>query len=285
MRQGDAPAIVVIGDAALDRTIEIDPASAADEKRTVTNSRVELGGTGANIATQARRLGAAVELASTVGDDDEGSIIVQHLRAAGVGVRLVRSLPGASTRATIVLDDPRRVYVEPGVAGAVDVGPADLGQADLIVVSYAPALVPRLVAAGLGDRLMVGVEHWMVGDVALRAALLHVRWIVTNAEGRRALQAAGDLPRIRATVVATDGARLVRAFSGGEEVAAVEPPRVVAVDPTGAGDAFAGTLAHALAARTPLHLALRRASTAGALATTRIGAQAGQAEAAALPSA
>ncbi len=50
---------------------------------------------------------------------------------------------------------------------------------------------------------------------------------------------------------------------------------VVAVDTTGAGDAFNGALAVALAEDRSLQDAVRRAVVAGALATTRVGAREG----------
>lgn len=276
-----SPSIVVIGDVALDRTLEIDRASVADEKRTVRSSRVELGGTGANIAVQAARLGADVELVSAVGDDERGREIRERLHAAGVGSRLVRVVPGPSTLATIVLDEPRRVYVEPGVAAAIDADAADLQHAELIIVSYAPQVVRELVEAGFGDRLLIGAEHWMLEDAGFMRALADVAWIVTNGAGWRALQVAA-LDGSSATVVVTDGPRAVRVFSGGVETVAVEPPRVEAVDATGAGDAFAGTLAHGIAAGMPLARALRRASVAGAAAATGRGAQSPQLDAEAL---
>jgi len=54
------------------------------------------------------------------------------------------------------------------------------------------------------------------------------------------------------------------------------PARAVeTIDTTGAGDAFCGALAAALAEARPLHEAVTRAVAAGALATTRVGAREG----------
>ena len=55
----------------------------------------------------------------------------------------------------------------------------------------------------------------------------------------------------------------------------VEAFRVEAVDTVGAGDAFVGALAVALAAGIPAAEAVRAAAAAGAAAATRPGAQAG----------
>jgi ribokinase len=56
---------------------------------------------------------------------------------------------------------------------------------------------------------------------------------------------------------------------------AVTPYRVATVDTTGAGDAFCGALAAALAEGRPLAEAAQRAAAGGALATTHVGAREG----------
>ena len=87
------------------------------------------------------------------------------------------------------------------------------------------------------------------------------------AGGLRRAQARG--PR---TVVVTLGARGCLARQGGDTFAQAAPP-VVSRDTTGAGDTFVGVLAAQLSAGAPFQVALRWATTAGALACTRAGAQ------------
>ena len=60
---------------------------------------------------------------------------------------------------------------------------------------------------------------------------------------------------------------------------------VEALDTTGAGDAFNGALAAALAEDRPIEEAVRRAVVAGAIATTRVGAREGMPTAAELATA
>jgi ribokinase len=60
---------------------------------------------------------------------------------------------------------------------------------------------------------------------------------------------------------------------------------VEALDTTGAGDAFNGALAAALAEDRPIEEAVRRAVVAGAIATTRLGAREGMPTAAELATA
>ena len=71
------------------------------------------------------------------------------------------------------------------------------------------------------------------------------------------------------------GARIVRRGTGAAGAIAVDAPSVDAIDSTGAGDAFVGALAVALALGHTLETACARAAAAGALATTRIGAREG----------
>ena len=74
-------------------------------------------------------------------------------------------------------------------------------------------------------------------------------------------------------VIVTLGADGALVYDDGM-VAHIEAPDVEAVDPTGAGDAFCGAVAHGLAAGKDLESAVRLAVRAGAFAATRPGAQA-----------
>jgi ribokinase len=59
-----------------------------------------------------------------------------------------------------------------------------------------------------------------------------------------------------------------------DSVIHVEAPHIKAIDPTGAGDAFCGALAHSLSQGRTIFEAARCAVVAGAVAATRPGAQA-----------
>jgi len=74
-------------------------------------------------------------------------------------------------------------------------------------------------------------------------------------------------------VVVTEGARGAVMYQRGQELARATPPRVRAVDATGAGDAFVGAICLALLEGMEPGAALAFACTAGAIAATREGAQ------------
>ena len=79
------------------------------------------GGTGANAAVAARVLGSEAELCSAVGDDPYGPWLTAAVAARGVSGDGIRSFPGSSTHATILLTGAcRRVIVERGVADQLD---------------------------------------------------------------------------------------------------------------------------------------------------------------------
>jgi ribokinase len=78
-----------------------------------------------------------------------------------------------------------------------------------------------------------------------------------------------------AEAAATDGVPSEAARVGDYHIWEVPADRVATVDSTGAGDAFCGALAAALAEGRPLAEAIQRAVAGGALATTHVGAREG----------
>src|SRR5262249_58318895 len=63
------------------------------------------GGKGANQAVMAARLGADVTMISAVGDDASGVPSLDNLRAQGVDCAFVRTVPGPTGTAAILVDD------------------------------------------------------------------------------------------------------------------------------------------------------------------------------------
>lgn len=266
--------VVVIGDVARDYIIRV--GVGYDEKVPVLQSWRLLGGTGANVAAQARRLGSEVQLISAVGDDPIGADLLAELDGLGIDARYIQRLHGASTFATIVLGGRgRTVYVEPGVGSRISTAPTSvLEAADRIFLSYAPELLRGLIMEGHGRRLVVSVEPWMLATAGFADSLREVGVIVTNAAGWEALQASPA--QCAGSVVVTAGGSPVRYFENGALQMELRPPAIDAVDATGAGDAFAGAFVHELAAGVPLQDAVKTATFAGALCATRLGAINGQ---------
>jgi ribokinase len=94
--------------------------------------------------------------------------------------------------------------------------------------------------------------------------------------GRAAAMPGGEVPGgVPAGVTAGAAAANAGTESDGVRIWAVPAERVSTVDSTGAGDAFNGALAAAIAEGRPLAEAVHRAVAAGALATTHVGAREG----------
>ena len=100
-----------------------------------------------------------------------------------------------------------------------------------------------------------------------RADLLIVNETEADFYGEAKLLASGGL------VAITLGSRGAVLFRDGQEIARAAPPAVSVVDATGAGDTFCGALVVALLEGRPAAEALSFACAAGALATTKPGAQ------------
>lgn len=265
---------VVVGDVARDYVMRV--AEPDDEKAQVLESWRLLGGTGANVAAQIQRLGGQVELVSVVGDDAVAGELLGELAEVGIGVTHIQRRHGYSTMATIIIGEGRRrVYVDAGVGVDLMVEPGSLwARADRIFLSYAPQALTPLVEWGHGERVIVGLEAWMLDDPDFAEALPSASLVVTNAAGwSRLLSERRVAPLL---VVVTDGGQPVRLIRGGEVVCAVTPPVVEVVDATGAGDAFAGALVGELVRGHPLPGALATAAAAGAFCASRYGALTGQ---------
>ena len=173
-QQGDRPPagdrltmagrVIVVGDLAVDCYLRL-PADAwlpaderagdefaGDEKVTATEAVRQPGGTGANAAVAARVLGSEAGLCSAVGDDPYGPWLTASASARGVGGDAIRSFPGSSTHATILLTGARRrVIVERGVADQLDqLDPPVTGAADVVYLTGSGAAVRRMADAGPG---------------------------------------------------------------------------------------------------------------------------------------
>jgi ribokinase len=252
------------------------------------------GGKGANQAAAAARLGAKVEMIGRVGGDSFGPLLLDNLRAQGVGVAHVRADPEApSGIAMIILDaeGENAIVVAPGANGRVsleDVRAASelIREARYLIMQFE---IPLEVVWGaielarqLGTRVVLNPApaypaepellrgaHYLVANESEAQILtgVEVTDLATARKAGDALLATG-LSCVILTLGA-DGALLLTP----EQVVHVPARKVKVVDTTAAGDAFIGGLAVALLRGFSLVEAVRYATCAGTLATTVLGAQ------------
>lgn len=236
-----------------------------------------VGGRGVNQALAARVAGADVVMVGAVGDDDLGRACADHLEARGVQTR-VTVVQGEATGQTWVLDGSSEGLVRMVLPGANDAfGALEalkarealdwVMESDVVIVS-AELSLPLVVAAVLradarGAQVVVSCAPY--ADLPSEVVDISDP-LVVNEQGVAALADGQMLPR---SLVVTFGP--AGSTWDGERVYAAALPEYAAVGSTGAGDAFCGTLAAALADGADRHTALLRANRAGAACIQRLG--------------
>ena len=234
------------------------------------------GGKGANQAVAAAAAGARVAMVGCVGDDDGGTAYRTRLAGRGIDVGALRVCVGAATGHALVTvsdDGENAIVVIPGANDLLDdreVAAVDaLGPGDVLLVQLE---VPRAVvctavrrAAGRGARVVLNTAPYaaLPPDVVGLADP-----VVANEHEMAALAEAGAEPRSLLVTFGANGASW-----DGVTAPAHLVDRAEVADTTGAGDAFCGALAAALARGADRTDALDAALAAGAAAVRHPGAQ------------
>lgn len=248
------------------------------------------GGKGSNQAIQAARAGARTQLLAAIGDDPFGRAALDLWAGEGIDTDAVlRRDDDATGAGAILLDDAGENRLYPGANRSLDAAAVEAARdrfATAAVVLTQLEIPLEAAAAALRAGRAQGATTILNPAPACPvpdALLADADVVVPNETEARILAGLDpaaeaderDLCRmLRArgarTVVMTLGVRGALVVADGEP-AIVPAPTVDVVDTTGAGDAFNGTLAAALAAGHDLHEAVERAVVAGALACTRLG--------------
>lgn len=293
------PTIGAIGLVGWDHVVEVARYPALGGYAVVTETFEAIGGTTANSAAAARRLGAAVHLIGLVGDDPSGQATREALVAIGVDASEVRVDPVRPTDASTVVVDrgtgERSILWHQGARVAkgsrVDVDRLFGGEIAILdtddvplrrFLSDLPAHTrPRarllgpltyLADAGPPDAIEIALRHDIVvgneREFRELTGLADAESALADLRGRLR----GSNARVLVMTRGADGATAATV----DDLVHAPGHRVACRDATGAGDAFVGGLAFALGCRWPLRRALALANAVGAMATTALGSQAGQ---------
>jgi ribokinase len=288
--------VLVVGSANVDFTVALARLPRPGETVSEGTLLVARGGKGANQAVAARRLGADVRLLGCVGEDASGRDVRQALAAEGIGVDGLSATADAATGTALIVVDAagrNQIAVAPGAnrrlsASDVDRRADDFTWADVVVCSLeVPLATARralerarahgaltiLNPAPLPER---GLDFLALADYVTpnegEAARLSGLTLTGPDDAGRVADAIRDLGARHAILTLGAGGALARGPDGGCHAPGFA---VTALDTTGAGDAFNGALAVALASGRELVAALRFANAAAAVACTRRGAQPG----------
>jgi ribokinase len=275
--------IAVVGSINLDLVVGVERHPAPGETVVGGDCRQLPGGKGANQAVAAARLASAVAMVGRVGDDVQGTWLRGTLAADRVDVTHVRADRDAPTGMALIAVDgtgENTIVVSPGANARVsarDVSKAGELVSDADVVLLQHEIPPEAVAAAIETAR----GRVVLNPAPARGLAGPVDVLVPNRGELEALAGGSGDPVMLARSVA--GARAVVVTLGAEGAVVVEgeraervpAPRVRVVDTTGAGDAFCGALAQALADGAELVEAVRWAVRVAAISVTRHGAQGG----------
>jgi ribokinase len=261
------------------------------------------GGKGANQAVMAAKLGARVSMVTKVGRDVFGEGTVKNYREQGIDTTYVLVDDSRTSGvAPIFVDDNAQNFIVIIPGANAGLGPQDVHAArdsilaaDLVICQLEIPIETTLEtfriaksvdrgkligrracttilnpapAASLPDELLELTDICAPNET--EAEILTGESVKTLADAERAarkLQERG--PRI---VILTLGERGVLLVDPAK-VEHIPPVQINAVDPTGAGDAFIGSLAVFLGEHMSLRDAVRRSNAVAALSVTRIGTQ------------
>ncbi len=266
------PTIAVIGSVNLD--IVANAARLPAPGETVTDAELSRypGGKGANQALAAQRLGADVTLIARVGEDAAADEALTLLREGGVDLSNCLAVPGVPTGTALIAVAPsgeNQIVVAPGANRSLEPGDVEIPKTDALICQLeVPADTVASVAETFAGFLCVNLAPAMRIDVSVlqRADLIVVNETESDWYG-------ATLGACTGIVATTRGAGLATLEKDGTVLAEARPPVVDAVDTTGAGDTFTAALTLAFVeGRTPQD-ALEFACAAGAVTTTRMGAQ------------
>jgi ribokinase len=281
--------VVVVGSVNVDLVVQVPKLPSPGETVIGGTFSISHGGKGANQAVAAARLGARTYMVGAVGTDSFAEQAREALVQEGVDISWL--------------------YTKEGPTGVAEIMVDKRGENLIAVASGANALLTAQdVRAALDAVLCPGaavLSNLEIPDEAVMAAAEAARehgclFVLNPAPARplpkRMLELSDvltpneheayslGLPSPEELLEAGVGAVVVtRGAEGADLLRRDRAPvhqrafAVQVVDTTGAGDAFTGTLAWALAEGRPIEEALVLASAAGALATTRVGARAGMA--------
>lgn len=288
------PRVVVIGSANLDLTIPVVRHVQPGETILGGDLVRHPGGKGANQAVGAARAGGiTTSFIGALGEDDGGHILRASLTGAGVDLSGTQVVDLPSGVAIIAVDESgeNSIIVSPGANRAVSLeGPAAaLLESATVVLAQLEVPVETVLSAALQRRRGVPFvlnaapsrplppELWHEIDVLVvnEHEALDLAGSAGSATGIEPLALAHTLLERVPAVVITLGAQGALVASRDSEAVTVNSFEVDPVDTTGAGDTFCGVLAAELARGRALAIAAQVASAAGALATTRAGAQDG----------
>lgn len=288
------PKIVVIGCLHTDFTVKVKTIPRIGESVLGKSFKRSPGGKGANQAVAAARLGADVVLIGRVGADVFGKELIKNLRENGIDTKYIIEDSETYTGLALIMVDEDGDNILAVASGAdmrirkedIDRAEEIIKLSDILLIQLETPL--QIVEYAINIAFNEGVKVLLNPAPAQKLSkdlLKKVYVLIPNEKEAELLSNVKikDLnsSKISAKKLLENGTKNIVITLGKngsiiatkEETVHINGLNVNAIDTTGAGDAFCGALAVALSSGKELKEAVIYANYAGALATTKIGAQ------------
>ncbi|HEU4807437.1 MAG TPA: ribokinase [Homoserinimonas sp.] len=278
--------VVIVGSANMDVVFSVDRMPAPGETLLADSAQRHPGGKGLNQAVASARSGAQTTFIGALGTDPFGDTLADAMESAGVSRELVRRSDRDTGQAFILVDQAAENMIV--VASGANATMTELTGQEQEAIIAAQVLLMQLElptqvvlqaaatakaagravmlnaapAAPLGDELLALLDYLIVNE--------HEACLIGGSEdlATASLALAAKVDHL----IVTLGAQGSQLYKDGVVVGTVTPPKVTAVDTTGAGDTFCGAFATAVAEGLALQEAVRFATAASALSVESVGA-------------
>ena len=280
--------IVVVGSAMMDLTAYADVLPEPGQTLAGQLFTTGFGGKGANQAVMAAHCGAQVHFIGKLGDDVFGKAIADNFVKVGINSQFVEtsSTPNGVAHIWVDGNGENRIIIIPGANHEIEVTKAVEAInsiQDLAIVVAQCEIKQEVTLAAFKAAKARGVTTILnpAPYQQLSAELLELTdWLIPNETEFRELH--GSLPsddeilksfRPGKNSIVTLGSKGAVYISADGQIHHAPAPQVTAVDTTGAGDAFVGSFAYALASGKDPIDAMKFGISIASLSVTRKGAQ------------
>jgi ribokinase len=285
--------VVVVGSLNVDTVVPVRAIPVPGQ--TVMGGKLQTfpGGKGLNQAIAAARAGASVTIIGRVGDDDSGRLLRMSLEDNGVDHSAVGVNPAEASGSAFITVDGRgenAIVVSPGANAALTAKDVEesadviaAAKVVLVQLEIPTAAIVAAVAAATGTVILNPAPAPAPGKALPESVLERTDILIPNRTELASLAGSSVPTTVEEVksfigqvsgpeqVIVTLGAEGVVIFDG-DNLDHVPAPKVQAIDTTGAGDCFCGSLAGRLAQQDSTYDALRYAITAAAISVTMVGA-------------
>lgn len=283
--------VAVIGSYNRDLLMQLHQMPVVGETLLGKNYQEGHGGKGSNQAVAAARQGAEVHFFGCIGQDRYGDEALALWEQEGIHIRVRRDQNNATGVAMILVLDNGDNMIAVGPGANQSLGPEDItmmeesiAEAKVLLLQLEIPVETALHAIKLAKKYKCKVILNPAPVQPLPKEIYqHIDLLTPNETEARVL--VGEKPDSRIStehlceklltlgvkrLVMTQG-RLGALYTSGTRIERVPSPKVRALDPTGSGDAFNGTLAVMVAQGAPIPVAVQRACYAGAFCATKLG--------------